>query len=302
MLPAGSNVWKHLVFGTTRAVSVSCDSARLTWRLRSPHRVPDHRNSSAVVPHVSDMSRTFGTWNWGHLQVFEPIGTGASGDVYRAWDKRLDREVALKVLSSGVPSAWQPGSAVIEAGRLLASIRHPNVVTIYGAERIDERVGLWMEFVRGRTLEQALRDDGTFTAAEITRLGIELCGAVSAVHAAGLLHRDIKAQNVMIENDGRLVLMDFGIGLELETTVNVRIAGTPLHVAPEVLSGGAATPRSDVFSIGVVLFRLFGNMSPPAGSDLTGIIARAVDPDPERRYESADALGAALAESRRVRD
>jgi serine/threonine-protein kinase len=248
------------------------------------------------------MSRTFGTWNWGHLQVFEPIGTGESGDVYRAWDKRLDREVALKVLSSGVPSAWQPGSAVIEAGRLLASIRHPNVVTIYGAERIDERVGLWMEFVRGRTLEQALRDDGTFTAAEITRLGIELCGAVSAVHAAGLLHRDIKAQNVMIENDGRMVLMDFGIGLELATTTNVRIAGTPLHVAPEVLSGGAATPRSDVFSIGVVLFRLFGNMSPPAGSDLTGIIARAVDPDPERRYESADALGAALAESRRVRD
>jgi serine/threonine-protein kinase len=251
---------------------------------------------------VSDQSGSIGTWSWGHLQVFEPLGTGASGDVYRAWDKRLDREVALKVLSSGVPSAWLPGSAVIEAGRLLASIRHPNVVTIYGAERIDERVGLWMEFVRGRTLEQALRDDGTFTAVEVTRLGIELCGAVSAVHMAGLLHRDIKAQNVMLDNDGRLVLMDFGIGRDLETATNLRMAGTPLHMAPEVLSGGAATPRSDVYSIGVVLFRLLRNASPASGSDLTGVVARAVDPDPERRYESADALGAALADGRSLRD
>lgn len=250
---------------------------------------------------MSDVSRTFGTWSWGHLQVFEPIGTGSYGDVYRAWDKRLDREVAVKLLSSGVPSAWQRGSAVIEAGRRLAGIRHPNMVTIYGAERIDERVGLWMEFVRGRTLEQALHDDRTFTEADVTRLGVELCGAVSAVHAAGLLHRDITAQNVMLDNDGRLVLMDFGIGRELEATTDLRIAGAPLHVAPEVLSGGAATPRSDVYSIGVVLFRLAKNSCSVSGSDLTGIIARAVDPDPERRYESADALGAALAEGRSLR-
>lgn len=264
--------------------------------------MPDHRDLSAVVsPQVSDESRPFGTWSWGHLQVFERIGTGACGDVYRAWDKRLDREVALKVLSSGVPSAWQPGSVVIEAGRRLAGIRHPNMVTIYGAERIDERVGLWMEFVRGRTLEQALHDDRTFTEAEVMRLGVELCGAVSAVHAAGLLHREIKAQNVMLDNDGRLVLMDFGIGTEVETAADVRIAGTPLHVAPEVLSGGAASPRSDVYSVGVVLFRLLRNAGQVSCSDLTGIIARAVDPDPDRRYESADALGAALAEGRNLR-
>ena len=247
------------------------------------------------------MSRPIVTWIWGHLQVFERIGTGASGDVYRAWDKRLDREVALKVLSPGVPGAWQPGSAVIEAGRMLARIRHPNLVTIYGAERIDERVGLWMEFVRGRTLEQALRDDATFTAAEVTRRGIELCGAVSAVQAAGLLHRNITAQNVMLDDAGRLVLMDFGIGRALETATDVPIAGTPLHVAPEVLSGGAATPRSDVYSIGVVLFRLLRNAQPVSGGDVTGLIARAVDPDPDRRYESAEALGAALAEGRSLR-
>jgi serine/threonine-protein kinase len=254
-----------------------------------------------MEPQLSDVSRPFGTWTWGHLQVFEPIGTGSYGDVYRAWDKRLDREVALKVLSSGVPSAWQPGSAVIEAGRRLAAIRHPNVITIYGADRIDERVGLWMEFVRGRTLEQALRDDRTFTEAEVTPLGVELCGAVSAVHAAGLLHGNIKAQNVMLDDGARLVLMDFGIGRDHQATTDPGITGTPLHTAPEVLSGGIATPRSDVYSIGVVLFRLLRNARPASGSDLTGVIARAVDPDPDRRYESADALGAALAEGRGLR-
>jgi serine/threonine-protein kinase len=121
------------------------------------------------------------------------------------------------------------------------------------------------------------------------------------VHAAALLHGDIKAQNVMLDHDERLVLMDFGIERALETATDVRVAGTPLHVAPEVLSGGAATPRSDVYSIGVVLFRLLRNACPGSGSDFTGVIARAVDPDPDRRYQSADALGAALAEGRSLR-
>jgi serine/threonine-protein kinase len=224
--------------------------------------------------------------------VFEPIGTGTCGDVHRAWDRRLDREVALKVLSPGVPDAWQSGSAVIEAGRMLAGIRHPNLVTIYGAARIDERVGLWMEFVRGRTLEQVLRDDPAFTVAEVTRLGVALCGAVSAVHEAGLLHREIKAQNVMLD-DGRFVLMDFAFGREQKATTDVHIAGTRLHVAPEVLQGRSASPRSDVYCIGVVLFRLLRSAGIP--EPLRGVIARAVDTDPDARYQSANALSAALA-------
>ena len=104
-------------------------------------------------------------------------GRGAFGEVYRAWDTRLDREVALKLLAS---TRLRPTvrSSIIEEGRLLARVRHPNVVTIYGAERIDGRVGLWMEFVRGRTLEQALRDGTTFSATDVERLGVELCRAV----------------------------------------------------------------------------------------------------------------------------
>jgi eukaryotic-like serine/threonine-protein kinase len=260
-------------------------------------------------------------WRWGHLQVFERIGQGAFGDVHRAWDPRLDREVALKLLRSDVLADDGPGSAVIEEGRLLARVRHPNVVTIYGAEPIDGRIGLWMEFVKGNTLEEAVRSGRTFTAAEVTRLGVDLCAAVAAVHAAGLLHRDIKAQNVMLDDGGRLVLMDFGAGHEAGDSTAKATAGTPLYLAPEVLSGGAATQRSDVYSIGVVLFRLFTGSYPVFGGDLadlrrahaTGggadarldragipvrlrrVLARAIDPDPDRRYAGAEMFGAALA-------
>ena len=193
---------------------------------------------------------------WGHLNVLEPIGRGAFGEVYRAWDTRLDREVALKLLPPDSATAGSRPSWVIEEGRLLARVRHPNVVTIHGADRIAGRIGLWMEFVKGRTLEEVVREGRRFSAQEVTRIGLDLCRAVSAVHAAGLLHRDIKAQNVMVGDDGRLVLMDFGTGRELAGTSESNVAGTPLYLAPEVLSGEAATQRSDVYSIGVLLHHL----------------------------------------------
>ncbi len=134
---------------------------------------------------------------WGHLHVLERLGSGAFGAVYRAWDPRLDREVALKLVPARPHGAGDTASTIIEEGRLLARVRHPNVVTIYGAEQIGERVGLWMELIRGRTLAQIVREGFVFSERESVRIGVDLCGAVEAVHRAGLLHRDIKAQNVM---------------------------------------------------------------------------------------------------------
>src|SRR6185436_4894359 len=97
---------------------------------------------------------------------------------------------------------------------------------IYGAEQIADRIGLWMEFVRGHTLEQVVAKQKVVGAAETVNIGLELCRAVSAVHAAGLLHRDIKTHNVMQAQDGRIVLMDFGTGRELENDVSSDLAGT----------------------------------------------------------------------------
>ena len=139
---------------------------------------------------------------------------------------------------------------------MLANVRHPNVVTLYGAEQISDRIGLWMEFVRGHTLEQILDERKVVSAAEAIGIGLELCRAMSAVHGAGLLHRDIKTHNVMRAEDGRIVLMDFGTGRELEDDASSDLAGTPLYLAPEVLHGQQATVQSDIYSLGVLLYHL----------------------------------------------
>ena len=120
---------------------------------------------------------------WGHLQVIERIGRGTFGEIYRAFDPRLDREVALKVLPAAESADGGAAPSFIPEGRLLARVHHSNVVTIHGAEQIGDHMGLWMELVRGRTLEQVLGERGHFSAAEATRIGRDLCGAVSAVHS-----------------------------------------------------------------------------------------------------------------------
>ena len=254
--------------------------------------------------------------SWGPLRLLEKIGHGAYGEVFRAWDTRLDREVALKLLHAGCASGVRATSSIIHEGRLLARVRHPNVVTIYGAEQIDDRVGLWMELVRGRTLDQVLKEGAPFSAAETIRIGAEICRALSAVHGAGLLHRDIKGHNVMLADDGRVVVMDFGTGREMEAAASTDLAGTPLYLAPEVLLGQPATIQSDIYSLGVLLFHVVSRSYPVQASTtkdlrlahernarvalhtvhpdmparLARVIERAIDPSPQRRYQNADAL------------
>ncbi len=163
------------------------------------------------------------TASWGHLRLLEPVGRGTFGQVYRAWDTHLDREVALKLLRTA-PAVDDPSASlsdptrVVNEGRLLARVRHPHVITVYGAEPRDGSVGIWMEFIRGRTLHQIVEQQGPLGAREATGVGTDLCRALSAVHGAGLLHRDVTARNVMREDGGRVVLMDFGAGHERHDT------------------------------------------------------------------------------------
>jgi serine/threonine-protein kinase len=276
------------------------------------------KTAPSILPGDQDGALT----HWGHLRALECIGRGAFGDVYRAWDTRLDREVALKLIDAPPTASDDPPSSIIQEGKLLARVRHPNVVTIYGAEQIGTRIGLWMEFVRGRTLKQIVDGGKRFSGPEAVQIGIDLCQAVAAVHGAGVLHRDIKAQNVMLEDEGRAVLMDFGTGREVADN-GTDVAGTPLYLAPEVLAGGDATVESDIYSLGVLLYHLVTGSYPVraesvsdlrqaherderipirtarGGSDVSPklgrIIERAIDPRPDGRYASADALAADLA-------
>lgn len=259
---------------------------------------------------------------WAHLQLREVLGYGAYGVVFRAWDSRLDREVALKLIPDLADRSYAEG--VIHEARLMARINHPGVVTIYGAARMDGFVGLWMELVEGQTLEAGLRQRGRLSAREAALMGLDVCEALAAVHGAGLLHRDIKAQNVMRDRrDGRIVLMDFGAGRErpLPGSVGVAdLAGTPLYMAPELFRGGAASVQSDIYSVGVMLFRLVTGKAPIAARSIddvrrahaTGqvrrlrderstlpagfvnIVERALTPDASKRHASIGELEFAL--------
>jgi serine/threonine-protein kinase len=177
-----------------------------------------------------------------------------------------------------------------------------------------------MELIRGITLEEFLRSHGPMSASEAALLGWDLCRALAAVHGAGLVHRDVKTANVMREVGGRIVLMDFGAGGYRGQEPGRRFAGTPLYVAPEVSAGAEATVRSDIYSLGVVLFRLvttsyprkigsFGEMlaardvgAPPSLRDLrpdlpdsfVAVVERTLARDPAERPRSVGALRAAL--------
>ena len=211
--------------------------------------------------------------HWGRLILLDRVGQGASGDVFRAWEVDLQREVALKLLrDDGSTSDAAANARLLQEARRLARVRHPHVVHVYGAERHEGRIGLWMELVRGRSLDAIIREDGAMPEATASAVGADLCGAVAAVHAAGLLHRDIKAQNVIRDQSDRSVLMDFGTGEEFGALAP-RLAGTPLYLAPEILNGGHASPASDIYSLGVLLFHLVTGGFPVQAESVEGLAA-----------------------------
>ena len=299
------------------------DGSAVDWAsAESSGSDPELLHELKLLATVADVHRQVGLGEWAHLRILERIAAGSSGEVYRAWDTRLDREVALKLLP--VDSLLgERTSTIIHEGRLLARVRHPNVVTIYGAEQIGNRIGLWMEFVRGRTLEQHLQSGADFSVERVLQVGIEVCRAVSAVHGAGLVHRDIKAQNVMLADDERVLLMDLGTGREAGDREASDLTGTPLYLAPEVFDGQPAGARSDIYSIGVLLYHLVTRSYPVDGRsarevaakqargertsltntrgdlppDFVRIVERALARNPEERYDSANAMQADLSQA-----
>ncbi|HUK64102.1 MAG TPA: protein kinase, partial [Dongiaceae bacterium] len=263
-----------------------------------------------------------GARTWGNLLLRQRIGAGAHGEVYRAFDPGLRREVALKL--------WNPTlrprliEELLHEARALARVRHPNVLLVHGADVREGQVGMWTELLEGATLDHLLERFGPCTWREAALVGIDLCRALTAVHAAGVLHRDVKGSNVMRERGGRVVLMDFGsAGLVDEAADADDAVGTPLATAPEVLRGEPATPASDLYGVGVALFRqITGRYPVEAGSlaelrerhastpvpslralcpDVPDAFARVIDcalsPDPAHRPSSAVDMERMLADA-----
>jgi tetratricopeptide (TPR) repeat protein/tRNA A-37 threonylcarbamoyl transferase component Bud32 len=241
---------------------------------------------------------------WGQFHLLQRLGQGAFGEVYRAWDPVIEREVALKLL---LPRGLNPEQQLVEIvaeARAIARVRHPGIVSVYGVDRHDGRVGFWSDFVRGHTLQRLVETQGPLLAQDVAAVGIALCDALAAVHSAGLLHRDIKASNCMRDENGRVLLMDFGLSQDLQQ--GGELAGTPNYMAPELLAGSPPSVQSDVYAMGVLLLylctRAYPLMQPDPRADplpaipasLEKVIGKAAAREPGQRYATAVQLSEAL--------
>jgi Tol biopolymer transport system component len=296
--------------------SVDLETRDLLDRLRSIHRVSEafRRASTPGEDEPERADARPAAFTWGHLQVLERLGGGGFGEVYRAWDPVVDREVALKLLRPDI-STPDLGNIQIDEARRLARIRHPNVLTVYGAAVHDGRPGLWSDCIAGATLERLLEERGAFGAGEVVAVGLDLCRALAALHGAGIVHGDVKPANVMRETGGRIVLMDLGAGRQVSAKSGP-VYGTRSSAADEVLAGNPPTPSSDLYSLGALLFRLLTgrhhrndatghagprqpvlslrDLRPDISSTLSAVVERALARDPASRFPSAGAMGEAL--------
>jgi serine/threonine-protein kinase len=317
--------------GTDAAIPASSEELRIIAGVARLHRTlaeetpgePDS-SESRVIGRISPASPpALGTWN--KLILIEKNGEGTFGEVYRAHDSRLDLDVALKLFKPGSGSTAPDADVLLREGRALAQLRHEHVVRVYGADESGGRVGLWMELIRGRTLASLVATQGTYGAREAALIAQDVCRALAAVHQAGLVHGDVKAQNIVREDGGRLVLTDFGSWRPLDAGPRAEAphTGTPLYLAPEVLRGSPSSVASDIYAAGVLLFHLVTGDFPvkAAGhgalldahargqrtrlsdrrADLpeafVRLVERATDADPNRRFQTAGEMQAALAEA-----
>lgn len=236
-------------------------------------------------------------------RVLRVIGRGGMGVVYEAVQSPLDRKVALKVLRPELAGDPAFVERFRHEGRLQASIEHPNVLDVYEVGQSGEGLFLAMRLVSGRTLLDLLRNGELDATTALDLLG-QVGGALDAAHEAGLVHRDVKPQNVLVDRDGKAYLADFGLtrasGIETTAGGSRPMLGSVAYVAPEIVAGEQPTPASDRYSLAATLFHcLTGDVPFPRGSDAAVLYAHAAEPPPAtsgRRPELPEAIDAPMAE------
>lgn len=256
----------------------------------------------------------------GRFEVAHPLGRGGMGSVYAAFDPKLQRMVALKILHASRPSE-QP--RLVAEARALAQVNHPHVITVHDVGRWEGRVFVSMELIHGQTLRQ-WRRDAKRTWGEVAGVYGDAARGLAAAHAAGIVHRDVKPSNVMITDEGRVVVVDFGLAIDVEPAVDTasgRIssraqtrgtsrAGTPAYMAPEQRRGERATPASDQFALSVALHEALTGALPEASAEplrkagfeacrklprrVSRVASRGFELRPPARYPSMEAFAEAL--------
>src|SRR5258708_3709689 len=273
----------------------------------------------ALVPLQEDLS---GQTTAGY-RVISRLGSGGMGEVYLAHDDKLDRPVALKLLSSHVHADPSHLRRFHQEAKAASSLNHPHILVIHDFGEIDGRPFMVTEYVEGRTLRERLRD-GPLGIIEAVDIAIQVASALAAAHGRGIVHRDVKPENVMVRPDGYVKVLDFGLAKPVSAAGAVIssltepgvVMGTPRYMSPEQARGLPLDARSDVWSLGVVLHEMIAGTSPFSGRVLAEVLAailehaapplpgappalgecitRALSKDPASRFPSAREMHAAL--------
>ena len=222
----------------------------------------------------------------GRYQIEEVLGQGAMAIVYKAVDPRIDRTVAIKALNihSGLSEeqAKQFRERFIYEAKLAGRLMHPNIVAVYDAEEDGDTSYIAMEFVNGKTLEEIILKSVEYTAAQKMDIIIQICDGLNYAHHHGIIHRDIKPGNIIITQEGRPKITDFGIAKAAasSTTVLGTILGTPGYMSPEQITGKPVDHRTDIFSLGTVFYEFLTGEKAFPGKNLTEILYRVVNESP----------------------
>jgi serine/threonine-protein kinase len=260
----------------------------------------------------------------GHHEILAVVGRGGMGVVFRALDTRLQRVVAVKVLAPQLAASGPARQRFLREARAAAAVSHDHVVAIHAVEEADGFPYIVMQYVAGTPLEKRLARDGALPVREVLRIGLQMAQGLAAAHAQGLVHRDVKPANVLLENGiERVKLADFGLARAAEDarlTQTGCLAGTPLYMSPEQADGGSVDARSDLFSLGSVLYEMCAGYPPFRGPTrtavlravsearprpvreanpevpdrLAAVIAKLLTRDPAERYQTADEVARVL--------
>ena len=283
-----------------------------------PARPPSEIETGGATGPVAPGGRLERGTSLGRYTVLSTLGSGGNGIVYLAHDPELDRKVAIKVLSAGCSGS----EMLLHEARVAGSMAHPNVVRVYDVGDFGSEVFIAMEYLDGRTLDRWLTEERP-EPPEILEAFSRAGHGLSAAHRAGLVHGDFKPHNVMVTEDGRVVVLDFGLGRVIdpegsEQTESTELVGTPVYMAPELYAGETSTPASDQFAFCVALYEALVGQRPFAVTELRSgtidvpparrsiprrvrsAIHRGLSVDPSARFDSMDALLRELAPGRSV--
>ena len=241
----------------TKEFSWAPDTSRVT-RMMHDHAAESRATESAVRALLSPPRHPELLGRLGRYDVERMIGAGGMGVVLKAHDRELNRPIAVKVLASHLAHVGAARERFAREGRAAAAVVHEHVVAIYNVESDGEVPFLVMQYVAGRSLQSRVDAEGPLAVEEILRIGIQAASGLAAAHAQGLVHRDVKPSNILLEETvERAVLTDFGLARTIDDaslTHTGVLAGTPHYMSPEQATGEVIDHRSDLFSLGAVLY------------------------------------------------